>query len=296
MSATLRSGTGHNSKQASKSSSMASAISLPYDIIGHIIDILAEEGDLVLLNNPSLASSSLLHLCRRHIFRTIPFDNFYFKRQTPPKHSFIRLLDTNPGIVQYIRELNYEVHHNDAQLSPRLPNLLQTISHLRCLRIRNALLENPAQKFDWTKMDPLLRSALLRLMHLPTLTHFEISMVHKLPLSALVPCINLEGLDIQYSTVLPFEESDLNLKPEIRCLQTPRILHFTTNSSTCAVGMLLGARWKDGRLLLDFTHLKTLYIDFTMFEDADVTRNLFKCLEQLEELSVNGILFLTCLE
>jgi len=266
---------------------VSEATSLPYDIVGRIIDILAAERDLAHVKNASLASSSLLHLCRRHIFRTIPFKSVNYRKLISPKKPFISLVLSNPAIAQYIRELNYEVYHDDAQLSPLLPNLLQTISHLKCLRIRSAL-DNYEGKFDWMEMDPLIRSALLRLMYLPTLIRFDIIRVRNLPISALLPCIHLKRLDICSVTVTPFED---NLSPSVQMShsQTPRILHFRNDSSHTAVGRLLQAKWKDGRPVLDFTHLKGLVLDFDMFEDVQVTRELFENVKHLEELHIIGM-------
>jgi hypothetical protein len=256
-------------------------VTLSYDIIGHIIDILAGEGDLVPLKNTALASSSVLHFCRRHIFRTIPFDNFYPGRKKPPKQPFITLLVNNPSIVQYIRELNYEVHYDDAQV---LSNLLQTISHLESLSIKSVL-DNP---IDWTEMDPSIRLALLHLMHLPSLTHLKIRRVYNLPLSALAFCTNIEQLDIRYTAFTQFEESDLDLPPNVGCFKIPRVLQFSSGSSSQAVGRLLSAKWKDGRPLVDFTQLKSLLVDFNTVH-AEINRNLFKSIEQLEKLSITGI-------
>jgi hypothetical protein len=253
-------------------------MALPYDIVGHIIDILAAEVGLTSVKNASLASSSVLHLCRKYIFRTISIYTL------PCQISFISLLVNNPAIVQYIRELDYGVHQDHAQLLPLLPNLLKTISHLERLRITSAL-DNPAIRFDWIQMDPLLRSALLHLMYLPTLTRFDITWVLNLPISALVPCINLKHLRIScHSTVTPFE--DLGLKPTP--LPTPRILHFKTDSeSQTVVGSLVRVRWKDGRPVFDFAHLKTLDLDF---ENVQMTRELFENASHLEELYIRGIL------
>ncbi|KAF8808939.1 hypothetical protein BYT27DRAFT_7188471 [Phlegmacium glaucopus] len=261
---------------------VSEATSLPYDIVEHIIDVLAAEGDLTPVKNAALASSSILHLCRKHIFRTITFNHGHGLL----KQRFISLLANNPDIVQYIRELSYEMHHHDAQLWPLLPNLLQTISHLECLRIRGAL-SNPEGKLDWIDMDPLLRSALLRLMYLPTLTHLDIERVRNLPISALALCINIERLDIRYVTVTPFEDLGSNTTPSLQSSQTPRILHFRNDSSQTAVGRLLQARWRDGRSVLDFTHLKRLFLDFDMFEDVQVTQELFENVKHLEELLIN---------
>lgn len=254
--------------------------SLPYDIAAHIVDILAAQGDLAAVKNASLASSALLHLSRRHIFHTIPT---YTDLLRSLKRPFISLLLSNPAIAQYIRILHYEVHPDDHQLSPLLPTLLQTISHLECLRMSSAT--DSYGKFDWTTIDPLLQSALLHLMHLPTLTRFDIARARNIPISALAPCINLKQLDISYITVAPSEELGAPSAPA----QTPRILHFRTDSSQTAVGKLLRARWKDGHPVLDFTHVKTLVLDFDMFHDVQLTEEVFKTLGHLEELHINGM-------
>lgn len=253
--------------------------SLPYDIVGHIIDILAAEGDLTPVKNASLASSSVLHLCRRHIFHTIS------SYSNPPyqslKKPFINLLVNNPAIVQYIRDLEYEVHHDDNQLSPFLPNLLHTISHLECLRIRSI-------NVDWSEMDPLLRSTLLHLMYLPTVTHFVITRLRNIPISAFAPCINLQQLDIRYITLAPFEDQSPSLRTS-RPETTPRILHFRNVSSQTAVERLLRAKWKDGRPVLDFSHLKTLVLDFNTFQDVPLTQEIFENASYLEDLQINGM-------
>ena len=250
-----------------------STLSLPYDIVERIIDILAAEGDLIPIKNASLTSSSVLHFCRRHIFHTISS----YSNRRPLKKQIIKLLVNNPAIAQYIRELDYLVHYTDSQLSPLLPNLLHTISHLECLRFRS-------DGVDWTEMDPLLRSTLLHLMCLPTLTRVVITNVWNIPISAFAPCINLQQLDIRYITLAPFEDQNPS-----SCSQTPRILHFRNVSSHTAVKSLLQAKRKDGRPVLDFAHVKTLVLEFDMFQDVQLTQELFENTSYLEELQINGM-------
>ena len=252
-------------------------VRLPYDIVGHIIDILAAEGDLASVKNVSLTSSSLLHFCRRHIFHTIPFCT----NTRSLKNPFIKLLSNSPAIVQYIRELNFEVYYSDIKLSPLLPNLLHTISHLKCLRITSFI-------FNWTVMDPLLQSALLHLMSLPSLTHFVISCMEYMPISAFAPCINLEHLDIRYTTLAVFEDDEcpsLQMSPS----KTPRILEFKNVGSQRAVEELLRAKWNDGRPFLDFSHVKILELEFATFQDVQLTRELFENVSYLEDLKINGM-------
>ena len=259
------------------------ATSLPYDMVGHIIDILAAEGDLTPIKNASLTSSSVLHFCRRHIFHTISIYSNHSKHRSLKK-PFINLLVNNPAIIQYIRELNYELHHKDNELSPLLPNFLHTISHLKCLRVGSFSLPVP-HCFDWTEMDPLLRSALLHLMYLPTLTHFVIINVRDIPVSAFAPCVNLEQLDIRSSTLTPFEDQSPSL--QMGRSKTPRILHFrsagTAGTYTATVERLLRAKWKDGRPVLDLSHIKTLVFDFQMCQEV------FENVSYLQKLQINGM-------
>ena len=251
------------------------AKSLPYDILGHIIDILAAEGDLTPVKNISLTSSLLLHFCRTHIFHTI---------SAITKKPLISLLGSNPAIAQYIRKLDYSVYHDDNKLSPLLPNLLQTISLLECLKIAGSL------GFKWTKIDPLIRSSILYLMHLPTLTHLVIQGMEKIPISALAPCINLEQLEILYVALAPFEDQS---SPSLRMSrsQTPRILRFRNLKSEKAVERLLRTKGKDGHPVLDFANVKTLVLQLEMFQDVrltPLTRELFENISCLEEIEIDG--------
>jgi hypothetical protein len=53
-------------------------------------------------------------------------------------------------------------------------------------------------EYDWSN-NPI-RPALLRLLHLPTLTHFKVN-VNLFLVSDLIPCVNLKYLDIGHTSV-----------------------------------------------------------------------------------------------
>ena len=93
---------------------MATSPSLPYDIVGHIIDILAAEGDLTPVKNVSLTSSSLLHFCRTHIFHSISTHTHNKSLKKP----LTELLVNNPAIVQYIRTLECNMNYGPNEPSP----------------------------------------------------------------------------------------------------------------------------------------------------------------------------------
>ena len=126
-------------------------------------------------------------------------------------------------------------------------------------------------------------------MYLPTLTHFVIINVYDISISAFTPCINLEQLDIRSSTLVPFEDQSPSL--QMNRSKTPRILHFrsagTAGAYIATVERLLRAKWKDGRSVLDFTHVKTLVFDF------QVSQEVFENVSYLKELQINGMF--TCL-
>jgi len=96
--------------------------------------------------------------------------------------------------------------------------------------------------------------------------------MHSIPISAFAPCINLEQLDIRYTTLTPFEDQGLSLQTSRS--KTPRILQFRNVGSQTAVERLLRAKWKDGRPVLDFSHVKTLELEFGIFQDVQLTREL----------------------
>jgi hypothetical protein len=82
------------------------------------------------------------------------------------------LLESGSDVVKYIHKLTYKLSHvnDDRLLSPiLLKNFLPTISCLNCLTIR---VTGSLKK--WNKLDSSLTSALLRLMHLPTINHINL--------------------------------------------------------------------------------------------------------------------------
>jgi uncharacterized protein (DUF1015 family) len=70
--------------------------------------------------------------------------------------------------------------------------------------------------------------------------------------------------------------------------QTPRILHITSVRSQNVLEGLLRAKWKDGCPVFDFTHVKTLALDFYIFQDIQLTQELFETVSELEELHITG--------
>ena len=196
---------------------------LPFEIIALIIDSVGENNDTVLLKELALVSHSFLQICNRHLFATVDLhDTVPRNHFTSSKKGFVKLLKNRPDVVKYIRKLTYKVileydFESDWDLPvpppPSLPNLLRTIPNLNCLAINGA-------KLDWKGLKSDITSALIHLMHLPTINHIDLSCIENFPLSSLTQSVNLHRLDI--SQLRDFNEYDEDDSPDIVLLSSRR--------------------------------------------------------------------------
>ena len=257
---------------------------LPLDIIALVIDIVGENKDTNLLKELALVSHSVLQICNKHLFATVELhDAVPNYHVASSKKGFVKLLKSRPDVVRYIRKLTYKVtptypsfDNDDQLLSPILPNFLRTISRLNCLTI-NAL------KLDWNTLDSSLQSALLHLMHLPTINHIDLSCIGNFPISSLTSCVNLHRLDISNLDIC---EVDGSSSPEIvvQSEMIPKILEFYTSESPLLTTKLLLAKRQDGRPAFNFTDLGLLSVYTTSFEDERNIRYILQNAKLLEEL------------
>ena len=242
---------------------------LPFDIISLIIDNVGENNDTNLLKELALVSHSFLHICSKHLFSTVVLhDADPMHHVASSKKGFVKLLESKPDVVKYIRELTYIIDYDHVQsphfsphlnldnddnlLSPILPNFLRTIPRLNCLKIKASLL-------DWSILNSSITSALLHLMHLPTINHIDLSYIHKSPLSSLTPSVNLLRLDIHMLSDFDLEiEEDGSPSPKsiVKWESMPKIRDFRTFDSYGATKRLLHAKMQDGRPAFNFMDLR----------------------------------------
>ena len=270
---------------------------LPFEIIVLIIDIVGESQDKNLLKELALVSHSFLQICTKHLFATVELhDAIPMCHPASSKKGFIKLLESRPDVVKYIRKLTYKVgnlspaangrdyhrffslpEYDDHLLSPILPNLLRTISHLNCLAITGS-------KLDWNTLDSSLTSAFLHLMHLPTINHIDLSLIQNFPLSSLALSVNLHRLDIFHLS--PLEEDDGSPENFVQS-EIPKIREFHTSGSTLLTTKLLCAKRQDGRLAFNFMDLSRLSMSFIRFEDEKNFRYILQNAKILEKLQLS---------
>jgi hypothetical protein len=244
---------------------------LNFDIIALIIDIVGENKDTNLLKELALVSHSFLQICSKHLFATVDL------HIASSKERFLKLLKSRPDVVNYIRKLTYKVNYptrpsfnNDDHL---LLPILRRIPLLNCLKIN-------ASHSDWNILDSSLTSALLHLMHLPTVNHIDLSSINNFPLSSLTQSVNLHRLDIY--------QLRADGSPEIVVLSKmmPQIREFHTLYSPLST-KLLHAKTQDGRPAFNFMDLRRLSINFYYPEDEQNIRYLLQNAKLLEELHLS---------
>ena len=250
---------------------------LPLDIIALIIDTVEETKDTNLLKELALVSHSFLQLCSKHLFATVELHNaFPSHHLASSKKGFAKLLKSRPDVVKHIRKLTYILSHNindDRLLLPILLNFLPTYSRLNCLTIISDHLQN------WNILDSSLVSTFLRLMHLPTVNHIDLSYIKNFPLSSLTPSVNLHRLDI-YSMWL----EEVGGSPEIELEMMPKIREFHTSESSLFTTKLLHAKRQDGQPAFNFADLRQLS---TSLEDEQNIRYLLQNAKSLEKLHLS---------
>ena len=267
---------------------------VPFDIIIQIIDILGQNKETDVLKELALVSHSFLQFCSKHLFATIELPS--------SKRGFVKLLKSRPEVVKYIRKLTYNFGSNyqslrsfkddraiaddDRLLSSMLPKFLRSIPHLECLTIT-------ALRTEWKKLDPSLTSALLHLMHLPTIYHIDLSEIDNFPLSSLIPCVNLLRLDISCLRYMYLYTNEYDGDPFeiVQSEVMPKLREFHTEWSDILTRKLLRAKMQDGRPALNLMNLRRLSLYANQFEeDTWHYRYLLQNAKLLEELRLpNGL-------
>ena len=251
----------------------------PFDIFELVIEAIGENEDTNLLKELALVSLSFHQICSKHLFATVELHDADPERHiASSKKGFVKLIESRPDVFKYIRKLTYEtrchfyfpsssIYSDDELLSPILPNFLRTISGLNCLKIN-------ASELDWQKLDSSLTSALLHLMHLPTVNHIDLSSITNFPLSAFNPSVNLHRLDI--FRVNPSDQIKEDGEPEddgsllfVQSGMMPKLREFHISGSYLMTTNLLLAKGQDGQPAFNFMDLIGLSIPFTRFERGE---------------------------
>jgi hypothetical protein len=183
------------------------------------------------------------------------------------RNQYLALLSPHTDIPKYIRRLKCHlglIYRFDDMPPTIHPELLERISFLRSLTLDGTVFHWGMGSINWIQMDTVMRSTVLRLMHLPTLTHLDIKNFH---VSDLFSCTSLKHLSFDCVRITDEPSTFLPSEPDI--VTVPRIQEYSVRRSAKCTTRLSAAKLVDGRLVLDFTNLKILFISLEMEEDIE---------------------------
>ncbi|EDR09253.1 uncharacterized protein LACBIDRAFT_296734 [Laccaria bicolor S238N-H82] len=253
---------------------MTSFADFPLETVKEIIDVLQD--DLPSLKACSQTCQSLLPLCRQHIYRTISLTRHHARGHRSRMLKSLRLLlDKNADIAHYVRNLVYEIDHNDeGDDNVRVLEKLHPVQTL----------ELDGSGAHWNTLRSPMQEVLLRLIHSHSLTCVRISLFWNFPVTALIPCITLTDLAINSlgltaATKCDNDEEYTTLDP------VPHIKSFTFD---CAddpfVTKVFHAKRSTGVPMLDFSNLKELNIHARFKDYFEGRKTLLQASEELEIL------------
>jgi hypothetical protein len=136
---------------------------LPLDILLYIIDLLATSGDdedIKSLQILSQACKFMVPLCRKHLFSSL---RLYAELDS---ECFSNLLSKNPDIARYVRSLNFVVY--DRPIYDHELNIFDMLKEHSSLK--SILLLSLGFILDWRNFPESIRSSLVCLIQLPTVT------------------------------------------------------------------------------------------------------------------------------
>ncbi|KAF8968080.1 hypothetical protein BDZ97DRAFT_450582 [Flammula alnicola] len=267
---------------------MASMPSIPLDIIYFILHILADEEDHRSLKACSLASHAFLHPCRKHIFRSIVINREPYRIYP---HSTMRmlgdLLARAPEIASYVRQLHFEHILSEDLADPNVPQVLIYFTQLQSLSLYGYMNRDRGQSrsLDWIAIALPIRTAFLRLMHLPTLTHLGLRFIKNFTVYDLIPCTNLLRLKVSW-----FHIADIHDTPEPWSILSSRpvqLQRFDIGYGCSGVAnKLVDATRSDGLRVVDFKDLKVFEASCENLFDIASMKLPLKMAERLTAISL----------
>jgi hypothetical protein len=256
------------------------SIIFPLEIEEMILNILGEDDEgHSALTMCSLVCHAFLPICRKHIFRSIALNDY-----SVPSHNtqaFERLLRETPEIAEYIRKLDYTIHHADFT-STSIHESLKRISRLEFLTLG----EPDIARFNWRRTS--IRPALLHLLHLPTLTHFQVTdNTYDFIVSDLIPCVNLKYLNIGNNMTVAAK----NIYPAassfpVHSIQLNEFVAGLGTSSSSAIMKLSTTCRPDGQPIIDFGSLSKITVVIEEPNDSEASQELFKLCHALTNVNI----------
>ncbi|KAF8162932.1 hypothetical protein B0H34DRAFT_693475 [Crassisporium funariophilum] len=265
----------------------------PLEILEHFVKCLADQGETATVKAWSLTCRSLLPPCRSHIFETVKL-----KASTPYWYEgqemhirleaitrFERLLDLNPDIAFYVRDVHYCVRNIDLD-DQRMPALFRRLSRVRSLTLSSRI-RHFDPRLDWTTMSVDLQRVLLRIIQSPSLNKLHLSAIYNFPLNAFSSAVNLAYLELHYTSFAGWVDGDnvsIGRPHRLRSL-------VLRNLSGENVRTLIQAKQSNGALVVDCTGISDFHVKESHHRELEVAKEVLqiaKCTQTVSLYAIQG--------
>ena len=191
---------------------------------------------------------------------------------------FSSLLLKNPEIARYVRNLNYRFHLPLSDHELNILDMLKKRSSLQLIRLSSSGL-----LMEWNYFPESIRSSLVSLIQLPTVTHLNTFAIIGFPVTAFSGCSNLIDLRL----------GDLNLAP-------PEVNHVISHSKISTpvslymwkithgfAALLSSASLHAGGRIIDFGHFQKVVFNVKSQGGIDQVNELIKVTSRLEDFNLH---------
>ena len=250
-------------------------MTLPLDILLYIIDLLGDDEDVKSLQILSQTCKFMVPQCRKYIFSSLDLHSELDSER------FSDLLSKNPDIARYVTRLSYCV---SIPISDHELNILDLLKEHASLQLIG-LSSRESWPLDWNRDFPeSMRSSLVSLFQLSTITHLNISDLNGFPATALSGCSNLIDLQLRK---LQLSTSDVNQVISRSKIPTPVSLYINRKAHGFAA-LLNSASLHAGDPIVDFSRLQKARFYLGSRDDVDLVMELIKLTTRLEYLKIVG--------
>ena len=254
---------------------------LPLDILLDIINLLAsgDDEDIKSLKILSQTSKSMVPLCRKHLFSTLDLHSDLKSNL----QRFSDLLSKNPDIASYVRSLHYIVC--------LLPISDHEMNILDILKKRSSLhtIELWSSGVEWNNLAESMRSSLVSVIQLPTVTSLSIESFKGFPSTALSGCGNLIHLQLGGLNLAPPEVNQVISRSKIPAPLSLTIntkpLYINTDTYGFASLMNSASLHADGPIV-DFSRLQKAVFQVDSRGDINQVNELIKVTTRLENMEI----------
>ena len=248
---------------------------LPLDILLYIIDLLAggDDEDVKSLRTLSQACKFMVPLCRKHLFSSICLFS-----ESNTEH-FRDLLSKNPDIARYVRSLQvyytFSYIHIGYELNIMI-DILKEGSPLESIQL------SALSDWDWNFFPELIRSSLVSLIQLPTVTFLGIYSFKGFPVAVLSGCSNLIELQLEDLRLDPPEVNQVISRSKI---PTPVSLRIGKETYGLA-DLINSASLRLGGPIIDLSILQKADFEVKSRDDLAQVYELIKVTTQLEHFTL----------